>query len=203
MNIRTTTPGDLFPTFITTSAVLLNILVKGAQSFVNAARRRQPRGRRGGALERLRREHRTALPAILLSNVRSLANKMDELQLLLGKNRNLSASSVLCFTETWPCGSIPDSALQLTGLQLVRADRDMDRSGKTRGGGLCFYVNNAWCTNVTEMVKYKLCSPNLTLLLLCSETLTRETSHTNSPNTDSLLNARPGSIIFWTTVIPQ
>ena len=77
------------------------------------------------ALERLRRRgHRTALPAILLSNVRSLANKTDELQLLLGKNRDFSASSVLCFTETWLCGSIPDSALQLAGFQLVRADRD-------------------------------------------------------------------------------
>ena len=46
---------------------------------------------------------------IFLSNVCSLCNKLDKLQLLLGKNSDFSSSSVLCFTETWFSGSIPDS----------------------------------------------------------------------------------------------
>ncbi|XP_014879206.1 uncharacterized protein LOC106940864 [Poecilia latipinna] len=42
--------------------------------------------------------------------------------------------------------TMPDSAFQINGLQLFRADRDQ-RSGKTRGGGLCMYVNEGWSTN--------------------------------------------------------
>jgi len=56
---------------------------------------------------------------IFLSNVRSPASKLDELQLLMVKNRDFSTSAVLCFTETWLCGLIPDSALQLAGFQLL------------------------------------------------------------------------------------
>jgi len=39
------------------------------------------------------------LPGIILSNVRSLSNKLDELQLLLGRNRDFSASAVLCCVD--------------------------------------------------------------------------------------------------------
>jgi ribosome assembly protein 1 len=65
----------------------------------------------------------------------------------------------LCFTETWLCGSTPDSALQLAGFQLFRADRDTELSGKTKGGGICFYLNSGWCKDVTVMLQH--CSPVL------------------------------------------
>ncbi|XP_062413965.1 uncharacterized protein LOC134105619 [Pungitius pungitius] len=42
------------------------------------------------------------------------------------KRQRLFFILVLCFTETWLCGSIPDSALQLAGFQLLRADRDTE-----------------------------------------------------------------------------
>ena len=119
MDIRGITPADLFPTFFLSSMELLDIVVKGALTFAQAVKCRR-RGKRPGALVRLRqRRHCPPLPGIFLSNVRSLCNKMDELQLLLGKNSDFSTSSVLCFTETWLCGSIPDSALQLAGFQLL------------------------------------------------------------------------------------
>ncbi|KAG7501340.1 RNA-directed DNA polymerase from transposon BS [Solea senegalensis] len=122
--------------------------------------KRRRRGKRAGALVRLRqRGLRTSLPGIFLSNVRSLANKLDELQLLLGKNRDFYSSAVLCFTETWLCGLIPDSALQLAGFQLYRADRDTELSGKTKGGGICFYINSGWCNDVTVIQQH--CSPDL------------------------------------------
>ncbi|KAL7879584.1 hypothetical protein SRHO_G00018380 [Serrasalmus rhombeus] len=41
---------------------------------------------------------------------------------------------------------MPDSAFQLAGRQLFRADRNR-LSGKARGGGLCVYINKGWCTN--------------------------------------------------------
>ena len=111
-------------------------------------------------LVRLRqRRLRTPLPGIFLSNVRSLPNKLEELQLLLGKNRDFPSSAVLCFTETWLSGLIPDSALHLAGFQLCRADRDTELSGKTKGGGICFYINSGWCNDVTVIQQH--CSPDL------------------------------------------
>lgn len=83
MNIRATVPKDLCPIFIDTSVNFLDILVKGALTFVYAVKRRR-RGKRAGVLERLC-GHRTPLPEIFISNVCSLCNKMEELQLLVGK----------------------------------------------------------------------------------------------------------------------
>jgi len=112
------------------------------------------------------RGFRTALPSIHLANVRSLANKIDELLLLNKTNRDFSRSAALCFTETWLGAHIPDSALHLSGFQLHRADRVTALSGKTRGGGICFYINEGWCTDVTVLKES--CSPHLeTLLINC------------------------------------
>ena len=47
--IGKTTPVDLFPNFLIPSVEILDILVKGALTFVHAVRRRR-RGRRAGAL---------------------------------------------------------------------------------------------------------------------------------------------------------
>lgn len=109
---------------------------------------------------------RTSLPAIHLANVRSLINKMDELLLLNQTNRDFYSSAALCFTETWLCERIPDSALQLPGFQLIRADRNTMLSGKTKGGGIGFYLNKGWCTDATVLKKK--CSPHLeTLIINC------------------------------------
>ncbi|XP_072564877.1 uncharacterized protein [Paramormyrops kingsleyae] len=138
LNIRKTTSVDLLLTFLVSPIEILDILVKSALTLSHAARR-QRRGKHAGALVRLRRRGlRTPLPAIFLSNIRSLCNRLDELQLLVVRNRDFSASSVLCFTETWLCGLIPGSALQLTGFQLLCAGHDMELSGKSKGGGICF-----------------------------------------------------------------
>ncbi len=36
---------------------------------------------------------------------------------------------------------IPDSALNLPCFQLIRADYDAESTGKSQGGGTCFYIN--------------------------------------------------------------
>ncbi|KAL7880993.1 hypothetical protein SRHO_G00032470 [Serrasalmus rhombeus] len=54
--------------------------------------------------------------------------------------------AVICLTETWLNHTMPDSAFQLAGQQLFRADRNR-LSRKARGGGLCVYINKGWCTN--------------------------------------------------------
>ncbi|KAK3563998.1 hypothetical protein QTP86_006251 [Hemibagrus guttatus] len=117
-------------------------------------------GKRAGALVKLRqRGFRTVLPSIHLANLRSLPNKMDELLLLSRTNKDFSNSAALCFTESWLNDAIPDSALNLPGFQLFRADRVTESAGKSRGGGTCFYINERWCTDVT--VLKKMCCPDL------------------------------------------
>lgn len=90
-----------------------------------------------------------------------LCNKLDELQLLVGKNRDFYSSFVPCFTEMWLCHV---TWLQLAGFQLIRADRDTELSSKRKGGGVCFYINNGWCSDVT--VIHQQCSPNLEFLII-------------------------------------
>ncbi len=163
MDIRNSTPDNLLPTF-DQSDVLLDILIRGA-AFLYKRSRRRKRGKHAGALMKSREcGLRTPLPSIHLVNLCSLANKSDELQLLTRTNKDFLNSAVLCFMETWLKGYIPDSALHLSGFQLFRADRVTESSGKTRGGGLCFYINEGWCTDVT--VLKKMCCPNLEALFI-------------------------------------
>ena len=86
LNIRETTSADYFSTFLCSSVELLDILVKGTLTCIRALKRHR-RGKRAGTLVRLRsRGLRTPLPGIFLSNVRSISNKLDELQLLVSRN---------------------------------------------------------------------------------------------------------------------
>ncbi len=73
MNIRETTPLDLFPIFLASSMDLLDILVN-----------MQWNARGEDHLRRIR----TPLPGIFPSRVHSLCNKLDGLQLLVRKNRD-------------------------------------------------------------------------------------------------------------------
>ncbi len=86
-------------------------------------------------------------------DLRSLPNKTDELLLLSRTNKDFSNSAALCFTETWLNYTIPDSALHLPNFQLIRADREAESTGKSRGSGTCFYINERWCTDVTVLKK--------------------------------------------------
>lgn len=121
--------------------------------------RKQKRGRRAGVRERLGKQpHKLPLPSILLSNTRSLVNKLDELTLQVAVDKFVKDCSLLIITETWLHSSIPDTAIGLVGRTVHRFDRNKD-SGKNRGGGLCVYVNNNWCTNTKTVNSH--CSPNL------------------------------------------
>lgn len=64
--------------------------------------------------------------------------------------------------ETWLNSSIPDDAVSIEGLATFRADRICDLSGKSRGGGLCIYINNNWCRNAKTISIH--CSPDIELL---------------------------------------
>lgn len=102
-------------------------------------RLKRKRGRRGGVRERLRRRtNKPPLPSIILSNVRSLTPKMDELRINQRSCFEYRESNLMVFTETWLHQGVSDSLLNLGGYSLVRADRS-DTSGKRNGGGICMY----------------------------------------------------------------
>lgn len=127
-------------------------------------RRRRKRSRRAGALVKLRRrEHRPPLPSILLANVQSLDNKLDELRGRLTFQRDIKNCNVLIFTETWLDPSIPATAIQPEGFTIHRLDRTKD-SGKNKGGGVCFMINNSWCSDVEILTSS--CSPDLEHLMI-------------------------------------
>lgn len=113
---------------------------------------KRKRGKRGGIRQRVRaRGTRPPLPTILLSNVRAIRNKMDELEACVRYLYEYRESSLLCFTETWLNSDVSDTTLSLSGFGTpIRLDRDVDSTGKSVGGGVCMYVNERWCKNVVR-----------------------------------------------------
>ena len=82
-------------------------------------------------LEQISRRSCSALPSILLSNVRSLFNKTDEIAYLL-RERSIN---LVFFVETWLRNDIPDEAVAIPGYNMVRKDRVI-RDG---GGIICYF----------------------------------------------------------------
>ncbi len=108
---------------------------------------------------------RTALPSIHLADLHSLPNKRDKLLLLSRTNKDFSNSAALCFMEIWLNDAIPDRALHLPNFQQIKSDREAESTGKLCGGGMCFYINKRWCTDVTVL---KMCCSDLeTLFINC------------------------------------
>ncbi len=144
--------------------LLLEPDLETAASPTDATRTRQrrkrcergrKRGKRGGIRARLRANPtRPALPTLMLSNVRSLENKLDLIQLSRSTQHEARDCCVFVFTETWLNENIPDSAIQLNRLTCYRSDRDTTLSGKSRGGGLCVYINKEWCNNTAVLSKH-------------------------------------------------
>jgi len=87
---------------------------------------------------------RPAIPSLFLSNVRALDNKMDLLRLC---QCEMLSCSAFVLTETWHSNNMPDPIFELDGQLLFCSDGDQQLSGKTRGWGLCIYINKSWCTN--------------------------------------------------------
>ncbi len=59
-------------------------------------------------------------------------------------------------------------AIELTGFSVHRSDRTKELTGKSRGGGVCFYINNSWCDERNIHSIKSFCSPDLEFhMLLC------------------------------------
>ena len=122
------------------------------------------RGRRGGVRRRCqRRGKRLPLPSIVLANVRSLQNKIDEIRACNSYCNAYKNCSMMCFTETWLHQDIEDYLIEIDSYLCIRSDRTLN-SGKTRGGGICLFIKEAWCKNIS--VRNRHCDPNIELLVV-------------------------------------
>ena len=117
-----------------------------------------------GILLRIRRRaSKLPMPSILLANVQSLENKIDDLLLKWSYQRVIKNYNSLCFTETW-LNEETDN-IEQAGFFMHRQIRDAT-SGKTRGGSVSLFVNNSWCavSNIKEVSRY--CSPEVEYLMI-------------------------------------
>ena len=128
--------------------VLPSLPLPSYDEIIKTLKWKRKRGKRGGVRQRIRRRgHRPPLPTIILSNVRSLRNKIDTLAALAKFDTDYRNSCVICLTETWLLPSDTNSSVTLDNFTLFRNDRDSSL-GKSKGGGVCIYVNDRWCKTV-------------------------------------------------------
>ncbi|KAK0150847.1 hypothetical protein N1851_008046 [Merluccius polli] len=80
----------------------------------------------------------------MLGNVQSIWNKVDELRASVQYLSDYRQSCLICLSETWLNETDPESAIDLEGFSVVRADRNAS-SGKSKGGGVCMFINNKYC----------------------------------------------------------
>ena len=69
----------------------------------------------------------------------------------------------MAFSETWLLSRDTDADLSISGFgALFRLDRDAKSTGKSQGGGVCVYINQRWCSNIT--VRESICTADIELL---------------------------------------
>ncbi len=135
----------------------------------NRRRRRKHCGRRAGICNRLKeRAHSHPLPSILLANVQSLENKMDDLRARISFQWDIRDCNILCLTETWLTPTVPDTAIRPSdNFSVLRMDRTAE-AGKNKGGGVCFMINKKWCDPRNISILSRSCSPHLEhLSIIC------------------------------------
>ena len=124
---------------------------------------RHKRRRAGVRVRTRRRGMRPPVPTLMFGNVRSVRNKVDELEACCRFNSEFRDSAVICLTETWLEQRDADSTVQIDHFNLFRGDRKGTQ--KQHGGGVGIYVNERWCKNVS--VKNIYCDDNVEILTVC------------------------------------
>ena len=138
--------------------IYMKILIKKVIKKRQEKKTRQ-RGRKGGVRARNKqRRFKPRLPTVILGNVQSLNNKMDEMRANVASIEDVRTCSLLCFTDTWIGESVSESNVCIEGFTSFRGDRTKE-SGKGTGGGVCVFVNKQWShtNNVTVFLFFFFC----------------------------------------------
>ncbi len=144
-------------------------ILRNAENNGHRRRNKKHRGKLAGIRNRLRkRAHSPPLLSILLANVQSLENKMDDLRARISFQRDIRDCNIICLNETWLTPSVPDTAVTPSdNFSVLRMDRTA-KAGKSKGGGVCFMINKEWCDprNISSLSRS--CLPNLEhLSIIC------------------------------------
>ncbi len=144
-------------------------ILRNAENNGHRRQNKKHRGNSAGIRNRLRkRAHSPPLPSILLPNVQSLENKMDDLRARISFQRDIRDCNIICLTETWLTPSVPDTAVTPSdNFSVLRMDRTAE-AGKSKGGGVCLMTNKKWCDprNISSLSRS--CSPHLEhLSIIC------------------------------------
>ncbi len=144
-------------------------ILRNAENKGHRRRNKKHRGKSAGIRNRLRKSaHSPPLPSLLLANVQSLDNKMDDLRARISFQRDIRDCNIICLTETWLTPSVPDTAVTPSdNFSVLRMDRTAE-AGKSKGGGVCFMTNKKWCDprNISSLSRS--CSPHLEhLSIIC------------------------------------
>lgn len=78
------------------------------------------------------RRLKLSLPSVVMGNVRSLENKVDELTALARYDGEIRECSLMCLTKTWLHERILNAAVDITGFTCAWADRTRAENGKRR-----------------------------------------------------------------------
>ncbi len=156
-------------TLSTNSSSPLEILRNAEENNGHRQRIKKHRGKRAGIRNRLRKgAHSPPLPSILLTNVQSMENKMDDLRARISFQWDIRDCNIICLSETWLTPSVPDTAVTPSdNFSVLRMDRTAE-AGKSKGGGVCFMINKNWCDprNISSLSRS--CSPHLEhLSIIC------------------------------------
>lgn len=94
---------------------LPDCILKNPGGKIAATKRK--RGKRGGVRQCFRKQwlSRIPLPTMILGNIQSLRNKMDELQGNVSFLKDFRECCVLAFTETWLTENDQDTDLSIDG----------------------------------------------------------------------------------------
>ncbi len=132
-------------------------------------KRSRKRGKRAGVLVRLRRRaFRPPLPTILLANVQSLDNKLCELRARISYQRETGNAALFASQKPGCLQWFQTQPSSLRASPCTASDRTKELTGKSRGGGVCFYINNSWCDERNLHSIKSFCSPDLEFhMLLC------------------------------------
>ena len=88
---------------------------------------KRKRGKKGGVKQRLRKLGcKPNLPPLILGNVRSSQNKMEELCTNVKYANEFRSACPMCFTETWLSENVADSHVNIEGFSIFRAYRTKD-----------------------------------------------------------------------------
>ena len=90
---------------------------------------------------RARRSRIAKIPSLLLSNVRSLSNKLDE----VGSRISRSKPDIVVLTESWLDELVPDSSVSLPAYSVARKDRNKF------GGGILIYISVAFQFHILDI----------------------------------------------------